>query len=185
VVERIEEDWALVVGTPDPINHAPGVKMIMSTQGDLLGYSADYNINFNKSGNPSTFTPGGYSIDLCRPTNSTPITSVGPVNTLLNTPGETLTWTQRLRLNNGTLSFSLRNTSSTTWGSTIGKLLSVYTTGCPLADLTGYDPNFSVAQSGPIWWANRVTSLTLNQVRYYDATGLLLSTDTTVRSAYP
>jgi hypothetical protein len=183
-VESVEEDWSLVVGTPDKANNAPGVKMIMSPQADLLGYSADYNINFHKQGNPDAYIPGGYGIDLCDPTKSSPINVASTNGAFLNTPGETLTWTQRLRLSRGNLTFSLRNTSSTTWGTINGMVLSVSTT-CPLADLSAYDPTQSVANSGPIWWRDRVTSLTLTQVRYYDVARNLLSTDSTVRSAYP
>ncbi len=183
-VEQVEEDWTLVVGRPDTTNHAPGVKMIMSTQGDLLGYSADYNINFHKQGNPDVFIPGGFGIDLCDPTKSSPINVSGTSGALLNTQGETLSWTQRLQLSDGVLSFSLRNTSSTTWGSVNGTVLTV-STNCPLDDLSAYDPTQSVANSGPIWWRDRVTSLTLTQVRYYDGQKNLLSTDSTVRSAYP
>jgi hypothetical protein len=183
-VERIEEDWVLLIGTPDQTNHAPGVKMIMSTQDDLLGYSADYSINFHKEGDPIGFKAGGFGIELCSPDSNTPINSPGPDSTMLNTAGEKLTWTQRLQLSNGTLSFSLRNTSSTTWGSNTGRVLKV-STNCPLSDLSNYDPAFSVANSGPVWWPDRVVSLTLVQVRYYDASANLLTTDAVSRPAYP
>src|SRR5258707_860538 len=102
-VESIEEDWTLVVGKPDISNHAPGVKMIMSPVGDLLSYCADYNINFHKQGNPDVFIAGGYGIDLCDPNRTSPINVSGSSGALLNTQGETLTWTQRLRLNAGSL----------------------------------------------------------------------------------
>jgi hypothetical protein len=183
-VMSIEEDWALVIGTPNTTNHAPGVKMIMSTQGDLLGYSADYSINYHKEGDPAVFTAGGYGIELCSPTQTLPTTTYKPGQGLLSTTGETLTWTQRLHLINGNLTFSLRNSSSTTWGTNPGLDLRV-SSSCPLADLSNYDPTFSVAQSGPTWWPDRVTSLTLTEVRYYNTSGLLLNTDTTDRSAYP
>ncbi len=181
---RIEEDWTLVIGTPNSVNHAPGVKMIMSTQGDLLGYSADYSINYHKEGNPAAFAAGGYGIELCSPTQTAPVTTAGPGSDLLNTQGETLTWTQRLDLSNGTLTFSLWNGSSTTWGTTSGQILSV-SSACSLADLSNYDPTFSVAQSGPTWWPDRVTSLTLTAVRYYNASATLINTDPTDRQAYP
>lgn len=183
-IECIEEDWALVVGKPDMDNNAPGVKMIMSPVGDLLGYCADYNINFHKRGSPDVFIPGGFGIDLCDPYRSSPINVSGTNNAFLNTRGETLSWTQRLKLSDGKLSFSLRNTISTTWGSTDGEVLTV-STDCPLNDLSGYDPAMSVANSGPIWWRDRVISLTLNQVRYFDASQTLISADLIVRSAYP
>jgi hypothetical protein len=180
----IEEDWTLIVSNPDKVNHAPGIKMIMSTQGDLLGYSADYSINYHKEGDPATFSPGGYGIELCSPCQDQPTTVSSTDLDLMDTPGETLSWTQRLKLSGGTLSFSLRNTSSTTWDTTSGEALSV-SAPCTLSDLSNYDPSFSAFQSGPIWWASRVQSLVMTAVRYYDATGRLLQTDPTDRSAYP
>jgi hypothetical protein len=181
---RIEEDWTLVIGTPNTVNHSPGVKMIMSTQGDLLGYSADYTINYHKEGDPAAFTAGGYGIELCSPNQTDPVITAGPSKDLLNTKGETLTWTQRLDLSNGKLTFSLWNGTSTTWGTNSGQILSV-SAACTLTDLSNYDPTFSVAQSGPIWWPNRVTSLTLTEVRYYGANGNLINTDSTDRPAFP
>ncbi len=180
----VEEDWALTIGTPDPVNHAPGVKMIMSTQGDLLGYSADYSINFHKEGNPATFAVGGFGIEICSPDGSQPVSVSYPGGTLLNTVGEAITWTQRLKLKGGSLTFSLQNGQSTTWGSNPGEMLSV-SANCSIADLSAYDPNFSAARSGPVWWPDRVTSLVLSAVRYYDKSGKLLFSDPTDRVAYP
>ena len=182
--EMIEEDWTLIIANPDKTNHAPGIKMIMSTQGDLLGYSADYGINYHKEGNPAAFAPGGYGIELCSPNSCQPTIVSSSEDDTLNTPGETLTWTQRLKLSNGTLTFSLRNTNSQTWDTVSGEVLSV-SSPCDLADLSGYDPNFSALQSGPTWWPSRVTSLVMTAVRYYNATGQLLLIDPTDRSAYP
>jgi hypothetical protein len=138
VAEMIEEDWTLIIANPDKTNHAPGIKMIISS----------------------------------------------PSRELLDTTGETLTWTQRLKLSNGNLTFSLRNTKSETWDSASGEILSV-STACDLADLSGYDPLFSALQSGPTWWPDRVTSLVMTAVRYYDAMGGLILTDPTDRAAYP
>jgi hypothetical protein len=181
---RIEEDWTLVIGMPNTVNHAPGVKMIMSTQGDLLGYSADYSINYHKEGDPAVFTAGGYGIELCSPNQTVPVITAGTSKDLLNTQGETLTWTQRLDLSNGTLTFSLWNGTSTTWGTNPGQILTV-SAPCTLTDLSNYDPTFSVAQSGPTWWPDRVASLTLTEVRYFGPTGKLLNTDSNDRQAYP
>jgi hypothetical protein len=180
----VEEDWILIIANPDQVNHAPGIKMIMSTQGDLLGYSADYGINYHKEGDPPTFAPGGFGIELCSPGACQPTIVSSSSEDKLNTPGERLTWTQRLKLSNGTLTFSLRNTKSETWDDVEGEVLSV-SGPCDLADLSNYDPNFSAAQSGPTWWPSRVTSLVMTAVRYYDSMGQLIRTDPTDRSAYP
>ena len=63
--------------------------------------------------------------------------------------GETITWTQRLSLSAGSLSFNVVNGQSTTWGQFgqgQGNLgLSVSST---LADLGGYKPDYSIVEVG-------------------------------------
>lgn len=183
-VMMVEEDWALVIGVPDAENHAPGVKMIMSTQEDLLGYSADFCINHRKVGSPPEFAAGGYGIEVCRPGQALPVIEAGSSGKKLAIDGETLTWTQRLKLADGTLTFSIQESSSTTWGTTTGEVLSV-SSDCSIDDLEGYLPSFSVAQSGPVWWPSRVTALTMTGVRYFGPTGILIRTDLTPRVAHP
>ena len=56
---------------------------------------------------------------------------------------------------------------------------------CPLTDLSAYSSDLSVAESGPTWWPDRVTSLTLKAVRYYYSSGKLVRTDSTSYQAYP
>jgi len=181
---RIEEDWVLVVGKPDPVNNAPLIKNVMSAQADLLGHCAFYDINYEMQGTPPKLVYGGFGIEMWSPSQQWPTTVFYPGNALLRTANEKITWTQRLSLSQGTLSFGIWNGSSTTWGSASGQVLSV-SMSCPLADLSGYTSELSVAESGPTWWPDRVTSQTLKAVRYYDSSGKLVRTDSDARQAYP
>src|SRR5262249_5829652 len=100
----------------------------------------------------------------------------------LSTTGETVTWTQTMKLNSGTISFAIDSGRSTTWGRFgQGQQLNAtcsFTTS--LTSLAGYSPSTTVTNSGVGWEANRVTSMTIVEVRYY-AGGKLLLRDTTQR----
>lgn len=183
-ITRIEEDWILLIGNPDPTNQAPLIKTVMSAQADLLGYCAFYDINYEMQGTPPKFVPGGFGIEMWNPQQTWPNTVYYPSNAQLKTANEKITWTQRLDLSKGSLSFSIWNGSSTTWGSASGQNMVVSMT-CPLADLSGYTTSLSVAESGPTWWLDRVSSMTIKAVRYYDSTGKLTKTDSTLYPVYP
>jgi hypothetical protein len=182
-ITRIEEDWTLQIGNPDPVNNAPLIKTVMSAQADLLGYCAFYDINYEMQGSPPKFVPGGFGIEMWNPSQSWPTTVSYPTSTLLKTANEKISWTQRLDLSQGKLSFGIWNGSSTTWGSASGQVLNV-AMPCSMADLSGYSSSLSVAESGPTWWPDRVSSLVLKTVRYYDSSGKLTRTDSTGYQAY-
>ncbi len=82
----------------------------------------------------------------------------------------------------GTVSYSIHNGQSTTWGAFGGHGSSLRVNMSTSIDsLGGYSPATSVTNSGASWESNLVTQLTLVQVRYY-AAGRLISTDTTQRN---
>ena len=99
------------------------------------------------------------------------------------TPGETVTWTQRMSIGQGgAVSYSIRNGQSAAWGAFGGHGSGLRVDfGTSIDSLGGYSPDTSVANSGASWESNYVTQLTLVQVRYY-AAGRLISTDTTPRN---
>ena len=96
--------------------------------------------------------------------------------------GETITWTQRMSLSGGNLNYNVVNGQSTTWGK-FGQGQGTLGVSMPstLSDLGAYKPDYSVSKSGVSWQSNRVTSMTLLQVRYYSG-GQLISTDSTSRT---
>ena len=102
---------------------------------------------------------------------------------LLQTTGETITWTQRLSLtSSNTLTYQVVNGQSTTWGA-FGQAqgFPALTFTAQVSSLANYSPMTSVGNSGVGWQSNRVTQMTLTQVRYYSG-GQLVATDTTSRS---
>ncbi|RUL86726.1 hypothetical protein [Tautonia sociabilis] len=178
VFDRVEEDWELVIGEPDLLAEGPQITTTMSPLGDITGLFVALNLNYRSQ--PS-YQPGGlevvsYDGDRVLGT-STQRTS------RLATEGETITWTQSLRLSGGLLDYEIIVGNSTTWGrfgQGSGANLAVrIATG--LESMTAYRPTTSVSYSGPGWQSNRVSSMRLMRVRYYNG-GMLVSTDETPRS---
>jgi hypothetical protein len=100
-----------------------------------------------------------------------------------NTSGESISWTQTMKLSSGKVSLAIDSGKSTTWGKFgQGNQLSVsgsFTTS--LTSFANHSPATSVANSGVPWQRNCVTSMKLVKVRYYLG-GKLVATDSTVRT---
>lgn len=176
---RVEEDWELVVNEPDPNNNGPQVTCTISPQNVLTAYAA-FDINYQTQ---PEYSAGGLQMHVWNP--YTPIVKKDfPVSGMLSRANETITWTQSMSLVEGVLKFKVLNGQSTTWGEfgSESQAITVYTT---LADLSGYDPNVSVQNSGVSFASTLVGSLTLKAVRWYDVAGTLVQEVTTPRQVYP
>jgi hypothetical protein len=99
-----------------------------------------------------------------------------------STNSETITWTQRMSLASGTLTYKVLAGQSTTWGQ-FGQADTDLTVSvpCSASSLASYSADDSASRSTVSYGANRVTSMTLVQVRTYQ-NGTLLSTDTKARN---
>jgi hypothetical protein len=176
--DRVEEDWQLVIKATDTSLVGPQITTAMRPVSDNSAPFAAFDMNYREF---PRFIPGGMQIQVWSGTNVLSTAMQGTAQ--LNTPGETVTWTQSMSIGaGGTVSYLVQNGQSTTWGqfgSAQGQLSVSYPTA--LDSLIGYSPDTSVKNSGVSWQSNYVTSMTLVQVRYY-AAGRLISTDTTPRS---
>jgi hypothetical protein len=174
--DAIEEDWQLVIGTPDVLGIGPQITTCMSPVSDNSSPFVALDMNYREY--PS-FAAGGLQVQVWDGSNVLSTATHG--TSQFSTAGETITWTQAMSLSGGNLSYSISNGQSTTWGKFgQGAQLSVsFSTTLP--DLSGYDPDTSAAASGASWEQNFVTSLQLVQVRYY-ANGQLIWTDDTPRT---
>ncbi|HEV3167467.1 MAG TPA: hypothetical protein VGZ22_25895 [Isosphaeraceae bacterium] len=177
VADQVEEDWQLVVGTPDPVATGPQITTSMCPTNDLTSSPfVAFDLNYREY---PAFTPGGMQVQVW--SNKVLLDTSSQGNDQFTTVNETLTWTQRMSLAAGSINYAVVNGQSTTFG-TFGQDNGLDLVSFPSAvsSLTAYSPDFSVANSGATWESDHVTSVKLVQVRYY-AAGKLIQTDTTVR----
>jgi hypothetical protein len=175
-VMKVEEDWELVLVEPSPEVAAPQVTCSISPLGNVDGVYAALELNH---GTLPSYTAGGLQLQAWN--GESWLTVRDYDNTTLHHSGEVVTWTSRMVLSGGLLTFRVANGSSTSWGAfgSGGNIkLSLVST---LSNLNAYSPDLSAAHSGIGFGSQRVQSLKLKQVRYYDGSGNLLSTDTTPR----
>lgn len=174
-IDRVEEDWELVIASPSVLESGPQINTTMSPEGDNSRTTFVFNINYRDR----PFTPGGLqvrcffgSLEITCPDSQR--------RASCQTNNELITWTQRLQVNGGTLQYNVLGGTSTTWGA-FGQGdnldISVSTTS---PNLNSYQPSISVQGSGVSWQSNRVQRMTLKQVRYYSG-GQLVTTINTPR----
>jgi hypothetical protein len=173
VFDRVEEDWELVVASPDPVAVGPQVTTCMSpVRGNPSPFFVAFNLNYREL---PDFLPGGMQVQVWAGSQSINASSQG--QGLFNTSGEKVTWTQQMWLSQGLVNYAVANGQSSTWGN-FG-LAAVFPAS--VNSLAGYDPDGSAATSGVGWESNFVDHLTLVRVRYYSGSQLLW-TDTNPRS---
>ena len=175
--DRVEADWQLILATPDPDLTCPQLSTTMKLDATNSSPFCVFSLNYQDF--PS-FIPGGVQAKILQGDQTLVSSTQGTGQ--FQTAGETVTWTQRLSLSGGNLNFKITGGQSTTWGpfgSTDTQL--ALTAPTPIAVLDNYSPDVSVASSGPSFGDNRVSSMTLLQVRYYQGQ-TLLATDTTART---
>jgi hypothetical protein len=176
--DRVEEDWALVIDTPDTTANGPQITTTMSAFGDnTAGPYPAFDMNYREY--PS-YGPGGMQVQVWSGESLVGLSTKG--RSQLNTPGETITWTQAMSIDgSGTVTYSIKSGVSTTWGAFgQGNALNSVSFSTSLTSLAAYSPGVSIANSGATWQSNHVMSLAVVQVRYY-SNGSLILTDTTRR----
>jgi hypothetical protein len=177
IVDQVQEDWKLVVATPDQAAVGPQITTCMSPVSDDSSPFVAFDMNYREF--PS-FTAGGLQIQVWSGQDVLTTSTLGTAQ--FSTSDEVVTWTQQMTLGGGKITYDIENGQSTTWGrfgQGNGNLSVTYNT--TLNDLNLYSPEISASKSGVSWQSNHVTSMTLVQVRYYSG-GQLVATDTTPRS---
>ena len=176
LIDGIEEDWQLVVSTPDPNVTCPQVTTLMQLDSNPASAAMFFNLNYRET---PAFNPGGLQVKIQDSSQTYATANQGTAQ--LQTSNETITWTQRLSLSGGVVSYKVNSGNSTTWGS-FGVAATDLAVSTPTSrtSLINYNPADSATNSGPGFGSNRLTSMTLLRVRYYQGT-TLLSTDTTPR----
>lgn len=166
-IVAIEEHWEFQVGEPDDGSNGPQVCMVMSPTGDL---DSDYFMfTLNHRSHPE-YSPGAMQVQRwCG--DDVVDTREGSASGLLTHNDEVVTWVQRTKISYGYLSFKVYNGTSTSWGSfgAYSQLRLRFPTH--LTNLNGYRPATSLGESGVSFGGNRVRSLTLTKIKWWDSLG--------------
>jgi hypothetical protein len=174
--DRIEEDWQVVLGIPATNTNCPQLVTSISPTGSDTDPSGVFKLNYRDQ--PS-YQAGGLSVQAWQGQQFLSNSDQGSAQ--CTTANETITWTQRMSLSGGNLNFKVLSGNSTTWGQFgVNDTDLAVSAVSSAADLSGYSPANSVAKAGATYGADKVTTMTLLQVRYYQGS-TLLSTDTTAR----
>lgn len=103
-----------------------------------------------------------------------------PDQAVLANDNETVTFTLSLHAYEGNLRFKVKNMSSTSFGNTASLTATV---PYQPPSLDGYSTDDTANNSGILFGSNRVTSLTITQVRKYDASGNMVTENS--RQVFP
>jgi len=187
-VYRIEEDWQLVIGTPDNDLVVPQVTCTISPADMNTAYCA-FDVNFHSQ---PGWSAGGMQVHTWDPSDPIEYSNAVASGTM-NTANETVTWTQTMSLNpnTSTIRFQVINGNSTTWGNFGGNPVDgfsghlVLSINTALPNLNSYDPNVSLDNSGVSFGGNEVISQTLMAIRYIDINGKVIAQVTTPQLVHP
>jgi hypothetical protein len=178
-VVKVEEHWELVVAEPESGRGAPQVTVVLSPQGNLDGLYAAFELNHQSQ---PAYVGGGLQLQIWNVSDTPLATRTQKDGETLTNSGETITWTHKMELQGGHITFDIDDGNSTSWGSFgQGVFATVPTT---LSNLNGYNPLVSVNGSGVGFASHRVTSLKLKKVKIHLSTGQVL-VDDTVKVAFP
>lgn len=166
-IVRVEEDWQIVISTPDPNCDAPQITTALLPQGSTEGLFATFEVNHQDI---PQYVAGGMQLQVWRGERSGSYRKY-PNPALLATAGETVSWTQAMSVADGVLTFEIIGGSSTTWGSFGGQGYLRTSVETAMTNLNSYDPHDTIENSGVGYASNRVSSFVLVCVRLYTDTG--------------
>ncbi len=149
--------------------------MVMSPTADVNG--THFLFTLNHSTVPD-YQPGGMQVQLW---NGEELVneSMGNITEALQNSEETVCWTQRISLHDGTLSFRVLDGQSETWNSFGGDDLSL-NVPTSLTALNSYHPSVSLGESQVGYAENRVASLILTKLVWVTEDGQVHEQDATI-----
>ena len=166
-VVSIEEHWELRVGGPVPNRSAPQVSMTMSPTSDLECHYFVFTVNHWSL---PEYSPGGTQVQHWHGDEHLS-SHPGPADDTLSHDDETICWTQRLTLEDHTLTFEIVDGTSESWGNFGGAGYLKESIATWLQNLNGYKPTISLTESGISYGGNRVSSLVLKKLVWRTADG--------------
>jgi hypothetical protein len=172
-IDRVEEDWELVISEPSPDDEAPQILNVISPNGTQDNDFFVFELNHCTQ---PDYTAGGLQLQHWVGQQVQSWENIDD-STKLAIPQETITYTLRMRLYGDLLSVSVRNGESQTWGQFDSDPLRIVH-DASVIDLNGYRSSNSVAKSRIGFASYRVTRFVLKEVRYYSGTQLVQTDDT-------
>jgi len=166
-VVRVEEEWELVVATPDQASNSPQVACAMAPFSQLDWLYMTFEINHRSD---PDYVAGGLNLMVWHGEQHL-LTKTSSDTHAMATTGETVRWTQAMAVQNGQVTFEVIGGSSVTWGSFGEPGCLKATIAAPLTNLNYYSPNVSVKHSGITFASSSVSKLTLKSIRYFRSDG--------------
>ena len=170
---RIEEDWFVKIGTPDPDSDSPQITSVMAPSWTLTGGYAVFDLN---CATQPGFVSGGVQLQLWQNDAITQSRSNGRRDSL-HLVDEVIRYTTVMSIVDDKLVFEILNGTSDTWGTFgTGELKLEVDTWRP--HLNHYSPDFSASHSQIGFASHRVRRFILERVRYFSPSGLQSTDDT-------
>lgn len=173
-IVRVEEDWEVVIGDPDPEADLPQVVTVFGPTNAFFGTHTVFELNH---GTLPSFVAGGMQIQVWWGESLVGYKQQNqPVQ--LAIAGEIVRYTTVTELSNHVLKMRVVNGTSETWGGFGGGSLMLVELISLRSDLNPYDPYNSINHSRVTFGANRVNRFLRREIRFYSAEGLYLQDQT-------
>jgi len=165
-VHRVEEDWYVKIGTPEPEQDSPQITTVMSPAWTL---SSSYGVFDMNCATQPGFASGGVQLQLWYNGSITQTCSNSNWASLSNA-NEEIHYTTSMMIQDGYIVYEILNGSGTTWG-TFGTGELKLQRPTVRNNLNGYSPYFSAYNSRIGFASHRVRDFILQRVRYISDTG--------------
>lgn len=169
---RVEEDWYVQIGTPEPEADSPQISTVIAPSWSLWGKYAVFDMN---CATQPGFSSGGVQLQLWQ--DNAIIQSRSNTNwDSLHLVDEVIRYTSVMSIENGNIAFEILNGTSESWGAFGSGELKVQAPTWR-DQLNGYDPNFTTWNSRIGFASHRVRRLILERVRYFKSNGTVVIDD--------
>ncbi len=170
---RIEEDWYVKIGTPDPDSDSPQITSVIAPSWTLSGKYVVFDMN---CATQPGFVSGGVQLQMWQ--DDAIIQSRSNANwDSLHLVNEEIRYTSAMSVVDGKLVFEILNGTSESWG-TFGTGELKLEVDTWRNHLNWYSPEFTAYNSRVGFASHRVRRFTLERVRYFSANGLRSTDDT-------
>lgn len=176
-VVRVEEDWEVLIGTPDPFLDMPQIVTVFGPADPETGVHAVFELNH---GTLPEFGEGGMQLQYwSAETLKGYRRQKAP--TEFSTANETVTYTTVTEIENGNLTLSVANGKSRTFGDFGDESSLRIQVKTDIANLNGMGLENSIRHSKVTYGANHVQKFQRTRVRMLNAADEVVATDTQVR----